>query len=461
MNKNKSNLEFDYIIIGSGAAGSTLAYELSKDRKKTIAIVDIGKTIKPKKKRQFKAPFLNQCTRSYTHSISGVFGGATELWSSKIYLLTKGEIGSWPISYKDLLENSKDLANELGIDHKELCFHESIDEKAFYHRAKRSTLGNLFDYFQIGKKENISCFEDSTLVDIEYNNESSSLNSIYIEDKSSYQQKIKVNKSLIFCAGGLGNLSLYKKAIEKFFGPEEIPKIFPIVDHPHITIGRINNKSIPKLNRFKDVEDCIFVKGESNTYAFQTTAPYLGDKFFRRLEKRFEDTKISYILLFLISKFERFFLRYKRYFLILTGQINRHNTGSIEAWFEETVDYKSTVSFSDKNWFNGKLSKLNVHYNYERPNYKNLKKELDKYTKSNLYKFNKNQLDESNIYSGLKPSCSTPMKSNPFPGEVSSDCNIMGIKNLFMIGTNIYPTIGVTNPTWTLMVLSKRLSKII
>ena len=53
------------------------------------------------------------------------------------------------------------------------------------------------------------------------------------------------------------------------------------------------------------------------------------------------------------------------------------------------------------------------------------------------------------------------MKSKPIKGEVSSDCNIIGIKNLFMIGTNIYPTVGVTNPTWTLMVLSKRLSKII
>ena len=47
------------------------------------------------------------------------------------------------------------------------------------------------------------------------------------------------------------------------------------------------------------------------------------------------------------------------------------------------------------------------------------------------------------------------MKSKPIKGEVSSDCNIIGIKNLFMIGTNIYPTVGVTNPTWTLMVLSK------
>ena len=123
-------MEFDYVIVGSGAAGSTLSNELSKDNKSTIAIIDIGKTRKPNKKRQFKAPFLNKCTRSYTHSISGVFGGNTELWSSKIYLLTKGEISRWPISYKDLLENSKDLAHELEIDHNQLCFHEPIDENA-------------------------------------------------------------------------------------------------------------------------------------------------------------------------------------------------------------------------------------------------------------------------------------------------------------------------------------------
>ncbi len=454
-------MEFDYVIVGSGAAGSTLANELSKDNKISIALIDIGKIRKPKRKRRFRAPFVNKCTRSYTHFISGVFGGNTELWSSKIYLLTKGEIYDWPISYKDLLENSKDLAQELNINHEELSFHDPIDDKAFYHRAKRSTLGNLFDYFQLVKKENITCFEESTLVDLNYDDQQSKINHIYIENKSSYQQKIKVNKSLILCAGGLGNLSLYKKVIEEIFGSREIPKIYPIVDHPHITIGRIKNTALPRLNRFKDVEDCIFVNGKSNIYAFQTTAPYLGDKFFRRLESRFEDTKISYILLFIINKFERFFLRYKRIFLILTGQIDRYNTGSIEAWFEEDVNYNSTVKFSDKNWFNGKLNKLDVQYKYEMPNYKDLKNELNKYTKSNLYKFNKSQLNESNIYSGLKPSCSTPMKLNPVKGEVSSECNINGVNNLFMLGTNIYPTIGVTNPTWTLMVLSKRLSKII
>ena len=82
-------MEFDYVIFGSGAAGSTLSNELSKDNKSTIAIIDIGKTRKPNKKRQFKAPFLNQCTRSYTHSISGVFGGVQNYGPTRFICLLK------------------------------------------------------------------------------------------------------------------------------------------------------------------------------------------------------------------------------------------------------------------------------------------------------------------------------------------------------------------------------------
>ena len=47
-------MEFDYIIIGSGAVGSSLAYQLSKNNK-SLALVDIAKTKKPKIKRRYKA----------------------------------------------------------------------------------------------------------------------------------------------------------------------------------------------------------------------------------------------------------------------------------------------------------------------------------------------------------------------------------------------------------------------
>ena len=121
-------MEFDYVIIGSGAVGSTIAFQLSKNSALSIAIVDIAKSTKPKIKRKYKAPFINNCSRSYTHSISNVFGGNTELWASKIYLMTKGEIECWPIKYDELLEYPISLANDLikkYCDSKENLFYIS------------------------------------------------------------------------------------------------------------------------------------------------------------------------------------------------------------------------------------------------------------------------------------------------------------------------------------------------
>ena len=209
----------------------------------------------------------------------------------------------------------------------------------------------------------------------------------------------------------------YKQIIDKVLENGEKLYKFPIVDHPHISIGKINVNSLPRLNRFKDVEDCIMIDGKTNKYAFQISPLYLGDKFFRRLEQRFGQERKSYIILFFLRNFERFFSRFKRYFYILIGKIHRHNTGSIEIWLEEPVDYNSTVTFSNKKWFKGKLNKLNIDYSYKKPNYFNLKSELDLYTNNNLYDFHENQLDENNIYTGLKPSCSTPLKSDPFKGN--------------------------------------------
>ena len=183
--------------------------------------------------------------------------------------MTKGEIEDWPIEYDELLSHSIQLAKELNINHDELYNHDDIDDSAFFHRAKRSDLGNIFEYFELSKRENITCFEQSTLVDVELNNKNSSIESIKINQKSFKNKKLKVRKALIFAAGGLGNLCLYKIIIDKLLRNKDRFNYFPIVDHPHISIGKINVKSIPRLNRFRDFEDCILVNGKRINMRFR------------------------------------------------------------------------------------------------------------------------------------------------------------------------------------------------
>ena len=122
-------MEFDYVIIGSGAVGSTLASQLSSLSK--VALIDIG--IKPKghRKRLIPAPYINTTSKDFTHGISGVFGGLTASWKGKTYLLTEKENKKWPIEYSEFFENSKELAFEMNIPHDNINFREKILEKCF------------------------------------------------------------------------------------------------------------------------------------------------------------------------------------------------------------------------------------------------------------------------------------------------------------------------------------------
>ena len=132
-------IEFDYVIIGSGAVGSTLANQLSALSK--VALIDIGTKPRGNRKRLIAAPYINNASKDFSHGISGVFGGLTASWKGKTYLLTEKENKKWSIEYSEFVENSKELALEMNIPHDHINFREKIDNKAFYHRSIR--LGRL------------------------------------------------------------------------------------------------------------------------------------------------------------------------------------------------------------------------------------------------------------------------------------------------------------------------------
>ena len=90
---------FDYAIIGSGAAGST-GLSLSFENK--IAIIDISNKKNSDAINRSIPPYINKFSSNYTPTTSGVFGGNTELWSGKIYLMTPEEIENWPIKHIEL-----------------------------------------------------------------------------------------------------------------------------------------------------------------------------------------------------------------------------------------------------------------------------------------------------------------------------------------------------------------------
>jgi choline dehydrogenase-like flavoprotein len=81
----------------------------------------------------------------------------------------------------------------------------------------------------------------------------------------------------------------------------------------------------------------------------------------------------------------------------------------------------------------------------------------------------KGRLDRSQVpdYSGWPPPGvrgsyhhlgTTRMASDPRNGVVDADCRVHGIANLYVAGSSVFPTVGYTNPTLTIVALSLRLA---
>jgi choline dehydrogenase-like flavoprotein len=52
----------------------------------------------------------------------------------------------------------------------------------------------------------------------------------------------------------------------------------------------------------------------------------------------------------------------------------------------------------------------------------------------------------------------TRMHGSPRRGVVDPNCQVHGVKNLFVAGSSVFPTSGFANPTLTIVALSLRLA---
>ena len=50
------------------------------------------------------------------------------------------------------------------------------------------------------------------------------------------------------------------------------------------------------------------------------------------------------------------------------------------------------------------------------------------------------------------------MHEDPKRGVVDADCRLHSLDNLFITGSSVFPTSGISNPTYTLVALALRLA---
>ncbi len=463
-------MEYDFVIIGSGPAGSTLAWSLAQKGNK-IAIIDRAIHQKSNLINDFFCPYINKLPKYYTPVYSNQLGGNSALWHGKIYLISQKEFDEdkWGFRYDELTRFSDDLANELEIDSKNLTKVLNNNEKIF-HYSYRSDLRNIFEYLNISKNDNIELFKGYS--PIKLNIKDKKIDLVEIINSKNQRKKILVKNSIIFCAGGLGNPHLLMNLL-----PDKIESIGKFLsDHAHVNLCKIKHNQIKeyidilKPNIKNNLKDFSFDKKEEAAQVFEYNNFFAGVQLdykidpLRRLRRYF--LKVSNITIRRFLNFFGFFvLKFNGFLSKLGLLLNKYYKYSFEFYFSQHQNYKNFVEL-DKNKLDGYgLKKINIHWDL-------LSDDIDKIdyiinssvgSDGKLLRSNNNLNFSKNFYNyglaGLHPSCTTMIGDKEKGGVVNSDLKLHNYNNLYICGSSTFPQNGFTNPTWTIMTLAKRLSE--
>lgn len=454
-----SENNFDFCIIGSGAAGITLAMELAKQNY-TIALCEGGGeefSVNSQDAyigKETGDPYLNLEASRLRY-----FGGSTNHWAgwcrpfseldfNRNYL---GEEFKWPISNQDLLPYLPKACDILEIKNE-------FEYKDSYSLPVRGVITQFSPPVRFAKKfkkdlsnsDNITLFLNSNLIDISGNNRAIQ-SAVFI---SYSKNKLQVNaKKFIFAMGGIENsrflLWFKEKYKDKYFDTTT-----PIgnywMEHPHFTLGQaIVDYPIGK-DRFYVLSDQLQIQNKILGCGFRLDlqpegateemikevsclAPKLGDKLISLAQKN----------LICGVRFRAAWEQAPHWTnrITLTDSVDHIGIPRINLnWQKKVLDRQTLVE----------SIKVFNHWLLERD-----------FGRIQLQDWVMNNLDypTNDELAGNHHMGGTRMSSSSKYGVVDKNCKVFGSDNLYVIGSSVFTTSGANNPTLPVTQLSLRLAE--
>jgi hypothetical protein len=435
--------KYDFIIIGSGPAGSTLANELS-NKKYKILIIEEGKYFS--KNKIIRRKIYSKRLRIKKESLVVALGGASNTWGSGSSYFEKFEMRDpisqkylWPLKYNDLLNYYKKVEKKYKLKFPKKTKSKEINgllERHFATNKKKIIFSDFID------KEKIDILLNLKIKNISEKKEISKCEVLY------NSKRIEIyGKKIILCCGCLETIRLlynsyYNKMI-KNINIKTLGRYF--MNHPKTDIGNIRYIK-PKI----DVRKYIFSTQKSK---------HIGLSLSETLRKE-KNLLNSYIRLVpYIKKNRKWTLLYFVHKIFQKFKILNTKEYLIKFFSEMKPIYSNKVLFNKKN------KKIIVDYNFSKEEVLTAKILVNKiylYFSSNFFKEKiininkkfliKNSRDASHHMGGT---IYHPEKAKSF---VNKDLRIIGLKNIYICSSSVFPTSGSANPTATIIALSIRLA---
>jgi len=513
--KEGSVIETEICIIGSGAAGLSIASEF-KGTNRSIAILESGA---PDFQKEVQALNKVTCTGRNVKATSRFrqFGGSTTAWSGKWLPLNQYDFkakpwiaySGWPIEYSDMTRYYQRAAD----------MHQGPNIKSYFdewpHDASASqktdaellpvsvywldvynldfslTVGSFIEH-----DEHIDLYFSLTAVNISLNQDHDRVT--YIEAITKNQRKIRIKASqFIVATGGIENARLLLASntqMQEGIGNhnDNVGRFF--MDHPKGNVARVDlhgSGSFPTCmgiegkgngTHRRDIgirlrEDLVASNKSVNSYMVwrpQTEHPpsaSLRQLFSNLLLLRRSPTnwKIYVDILKSLIKLEKinFFLVISHRILVKLGLRSKApKKFNLNYHIEQSPSPENRVTLSNELDMNGQpLAALHwTVSDIEATSVEQLHDEVISLLKQKecgklIWKdgtrpdFKNIPLGDSSHHMGT-----TRMGHDEATSVVDNNCKVYGTQNLFIAGSSVFPTSGYANPTFTLVALAIRLA---
>jgi choline dehydrogenase-like flavoprotein len=491
--------DFDYTIIGAGAAGILLAVRLSKLGHKVL-LIESGNFEVDEDRQKFNTVIESgKKMNGIAWGRKRAIGGTTVAWGGQSLPFSETDFlkkewlrkSGWPIKFEELLPYYENANIFMGID------TLPYQGKEIFGKIKLTDPGidnNLFDYHvsKWAKQPNFRLLYHEYLRDnitILYNaffdkvlKEGDTVEAIEISDLKKNKFKFPV-KHLIIAAGGVETnriLLSNKTLFEEYKNYNLVGKGF--MDHPCIAVGKVRTKNPYRLQKYfnthhihgkkvsirlslsKEVQIKEQLLNCSGSLLFVTEEgrfdPYAEIK---ALSKKFNIKSIVNLSGSILEIGKSALAYFKDNFfyklnttakVVLMIEQEALDGSKIDlAVQEDEIGQKQAVVNWDISFLTWKTAVQSAGY---------MKKELERLGFGQVeidQSVDLNNPDWKDLLSDVNHHMGgCIMSQSPADGIVDKNLKIWGIQNMFVSSCAVFPTSSHSNPTLTLLALSERLA---
>lgn len=451
---------YDVCILGSGAAGITLAVRLGRAGKRVALCEGGGLDYEDASQNVYAGSTVGDPYFDLDIARLRYFGGSTNHWggycrSFEPTDFNRGYIGEeyrWPIPHDDIQSYLPEACEivEIDPDYRDRLIDEQLGLRQV--DFKYSAPVYFAEKFgeEIKASKNIDLFLNANFTDLL--GTEGRIHAVKVQNYAGQELDVRAN-AVVFAMGGIDNarqlLWMERKHGAAFFGAD-LPIGRYWMEHPHFTIGEALISSWDQANLYfaltGQMQKTLGILGCG------VVAEEQGDSTTKRLVKDLLCVAPGVGAWAADLAGKKLICSY-RFHAAWEQAPNRQNRVALS---ERDVD-QFGVPLTELHWAKAPLDRETMLASTQQFNAFILRENLGRLQLRD-WVYQGDEYPDDDVLAGYHHMGGTRMSHSPRFGVVDGNCKVFGAQNLYMAGSSLYTTSGYNNPTLAIVQFALRLA---